>query len=119
MSHEPIRRRNPSGNGPLFGRSWVLADQKTRLLLDFPDHVSLGAVHVVNMSTQPLHRPDMTGPSSRLLTTEELAEYLQIPARTLEDWRHRNYGPRYARMGKRVRYRQSAVDAWLEEIEAA
>lgn len=108
-----------SGNGPLFGGPPVDSEQLARLLRGGPDHIPVGAVHVVGMSTQPLNRTETTGSRTRLLTTEELAEYLQIPARTLEDWRHRDYGPKYARMGKRVRYRQSAVDSWLEEIEAA
>ena len=119
MSARPTHLSRWSGNGPLFGDAEVDSEQPARVLRSDPEHIPIGAVHVVDMSTQPLNRIETTGSPTRLLTTEELAEYLQIPARTLEDWRHRDYGPKYARMGKRVRYRQSAVDAWLEEIEAA
>lgn len=119
MSARPTDRSRWSGNGPLFDAPRVSSEQLARVPRSDPDHIPLGAVHVVDMSTQPLNRTETTGSPTRLLTTEELAEYLQIPVRTIEDWRHRDYGPKYARMGKRVRYRQSAVDAWLEEIEAA
>lgn len=52
----------------------------------------------------------MTG----LLTIEELSQYLQVPVKTLYDWRHRGLGPRGLRVGRYVRYRQTDVDAWLE-----
>lgn len=57
---------------------------------------------------------------SRLMTTKELSAYLQIPERTLEDWctSRIGRGPRPIRLGKRVRYRLSTVDAWLESLEA-
>ncbi|MFK4790057.1 helix-turn-helix domain-containing protein [Microbacterium sp. ZW T5_56] len=56
-----------------------------------------------------------------LMTTEQLAEYLQIPVRTLEDWRspRRKTGPRWIRLGKRIQYRRATVDAWLESQETA
>jgi excisionase family DNA binding protein len=50
----------------------------------------------------------------RLLTIEELSDYLQVPVKTLYDWRHRRLGPQGLRVGRYVRYRQSDVDAWLE-----
>lgn len=52
--------------------------------------------------------------SGRLLTIEELSQYLQVPVKTLYDWRHRGLGPRGLRVGRYVRYRQADVDAWLE-----
>ncbi|PRB18900.1 DNA-binding protein [Microbacterium sp. MYb62] len=57
---------------------------------------------------------------SRLMPTKELAAYLQIPERTLEDWRTSRVqrGPRPIHLGKRVRYRLATVDAWLESLEA-
>ncbi|MBB4667427.1 excisionase family DNA binding protein [Microbacterium marinum] len=60
-----------------------------------------------------------TASSRRLLTQTELAEYLQVPVRTIEDWRTRDYGPKFLRVGRRVRYRESDVDAWLDAQEAA
>lgn len=40
-----------------------------------------------------------------------------MPARTLNDWRHRGLGPAYIRLGKRVRYRFTAIEAWLDAQE--
>ncbi|WP_141872071.1 helix-turn-helix transcriptional regulator [Microbacterium saperdae] len=58
-------------------------------------------------------------PLQQVLTQDQLAHTLQIPARTLEDWRTRSYGPPFIRVGKRVRYRASDVDAWLSSQVAA
>lgn len=93
-----------SDNGPLLGIQDPDSRVRVRVLRDGHDQSPFDAVHVVDMSTEPLNRSGSAAAPTRLLTTEELAEYLQIPARTLEDWRHRDYGPKFARMGKRVRY---------------
>ncbi|MGH9034275.1 MAG: helix-turn-helix transcriptional regulator [Acidimicrobiia bacterium] len=52
--------------------------------------------------------------NDRLLTLEQVAGYLQVPVKTLYDWRHRGLGPRGLRVGRYVRYRQADVDAWLD-----
>jgi excisionase family DNA binding protein len=49
-----------------------------------------------------------------LMTTEELAGYLQLPITSLYAWRSRREGPRAIRVGKHLRWRKSDVDAWLE-----
>jgi predicted DNA-binding transcriptional regulator AlpA len=61
-------------------------------------------------------RTSMAGPVGRLLTTEQLAEYLgDISTRTLEDWRRQGLGPDFITLSaKMVRYRPEAVDAWLD-----
>lgn len=53
----------------------------------------------------------------RLLTSEELANLLGIPVRTLRQWRYVGRGPRYLKFAATVRYRASDVEAWLEEHE--
>jgi excisionase family DNA binding protein len=50
-----------------------------------------------------------------LATSEEVAEYLAIPARTLDEWAHRGTGPAYRRVGKYRRYRWSDVDRWFDK----
>jgi excisionase family DNA binding protein len=50
----------------------------------------------------------------QLMTIEEVASYMQVPVKTLYDWRHRSIGPRGMRVGRYVRYRRDDVDAWLE-----
>ena len=52
-----------------------------------------------------------------LLTPEQVSEILTIPRATLYAWRTQNKGPAAAKIGKHLRYRKSAVDAWLESQE--
>ena len=49
----------------------------------------------------------------RLLTTQQMAEYLAIPVATLYAWRHAGKGPPGFRVGKHIRYRWSDVDEWV------
>ena len=58
----------------------------------------------------------MTAVADRLPlgTTEEVAEYLQVPAKTLIQWRYLRKGPKFHKIGRHVRYRWTDVDAWLE-----
>jgi excisionase family DNA binding protein len=51
----------------------------------------------------------------RLLTVEDLAAFLQVPTRTIYQWRHRNQGPRALKAGTLVRYTMKDVLDWLEE----
>lgn len=51
--------------------------------------------------------------SDRLLSPDELSEYLGIPVQTIYQWRHRGLGPRGHRIGRHVRYRWDDVQAWL------
>jgi predicted DNA-binding transcriptional regulator AlpA len=51
----------------------------------------------------------------RLLVASEVAARIRVPVATLRDWRYRNKGPRSARIGRRVMYRESDVTAWVEE----
>jgi excisionase family DNA binding protein len=50
----------------------------------------------------------------QLMTIDEVGAYMQVPVKTLYDWRHRGIGPPGMRVGRHVRYRRSDVDAWLE-----
>ncbi|HKZ29218.1 MAG TPA: helix-turn-helix domain-containing protein [Acidimicrobiia bacterium] len=50
----------------------------------------------------------------RLLTVEELAEYLGVPVATIYAWRYRHEGPPGFRVGKHLRYRSSDVDQWIQ-----
>ncbi|MEN8041342.1 MAG: helix-turn-helix domain-containing protein [Actinomycetota bacterium] len=51
----------------------------------------------------------------RLLTVEDLAEYLGVPVATLYAWRYRRQGPPGFRVGRHVRFRWSDVEAWIED----
>jgi excisionase family DNA binding protein len=50
----------------------------------------------------------------RLLTIQQLAEYLDVPTATLYAWRYRGVGPPGFRVGKHVRFRWADVERWIE-----
>lgn len=52
-----------------------------------------------------------------LLTVDELAEYLSVPKQSIYILRHRRKAPPAIKFGGMVRFRKSAVDAWLAERE--
>jgi excisionase family DNA binding protein len=54
-----------------------------------------------------------------LATTEEVAEFLQKPPRTLDQWAYLGKGPRFAKVGRQRRYRWSDVEKWLDEQSEA
>jgi len=51
----------------------------------------------------------------RLLTVQELADYLGVPVATLYQWRYQREGPPGFRVGRHVRYRWSDVEDWIEQ----
>lgn len=56
---------------------------------------------------------------SKLLTIEELSEYLKVPVSTLYRWRTQGYGPVGRRMGRHLRYREDDVRRWVDGLEQA
>lgn len=48
------------------------------------------------------------------LDTPQAAEYLGLQKSTLEAWRSRGGGPRFARLGRAIRYRKVDLDSWVE-----
>lgn len=53
-------------------------------------------------------------PPTTLLTTVEAAAYLKQKPSTMEQHRWQGTGPRFVKLGRSVRYRQSDLDAFLE-----
>ena len=51
---------------------------------------------------------------NELLSTKEAARYLRLSHRTLERYRVTGEGPRYLKVGRRVFYRRTDLDAWLD-----
>ncbi|MFI8974260.1 helix-turn-helix domain-containing protein [Nocardia asteroides] len=49
------------------------------------------------------------------LTTSDLAQRLQIPAKSLADWACYGTGPLYARLGRHRRYRLADIRAWEDQ----
>jgi hypothetical protein len=51
------------------------------------------------------------------LTQEEAAAELQVCARTLDRWRRLDEGPPITKLGRRVLYRRTSLQAWLRTRE--
>ena len=58
-------------------------------------------------------------PRDRLLTVQDLAAYLGVPATTLYQWRYRREGPRGVRVGRHIRYQWTDVAEWIENQKKA
>jgi len=50
----------------------------------------------------------------KLLTVEEIAEYLNLKPSTIYQWTHQGFIP-YIKLGSRVRFRTTQIEKWLEE----
>ncbi len=48
------------------------------------------------------------------LSPQQLADELGCAVATVYRWNHFGSGPPYARLGRRVRYRRSDIEEWLE-----
>lgn len=57
--------------------------------------------------------------NTRLMTMAEVAERLRRSENQLRWMRHNGTGPRSAKIAGRVMYRQSDVEAWIEDQFAA
>lgn len=51
---------------------------------------------------------------ARLLTPDEVSDYLGVPPGTLANWRYQGHGPAFVRLGRHVRYRARDVDDWID-----
>jgi excisionase family DNA binding protein len=51
----------------------------------------------------------------KLMSLADVSEMLGIPVHTLYRWRYKGDGPTGYRVGRHVRYRREAVEAWLEQ----
>ncbi len=52
-----------------------------------------------------------------LLTIDEAAAYLKVPAETLRKWRSQGHGPQAVKLGRHLRYRLDEIDRWIAEQE--
>ena len=53
----------------------------------------------------------------RLLTIDDLAEWLQVKPRTIYQWVHEGYIP-VIKLGALVRFDQASIIAWVKKREA-
>ena len=52
--------------------------------------------------------------ADRLLSVQDLADYLGVPVTTLYQWRYRREGPPGFRVGRHVRYRWQDIQDWIQ-----
>jgi excisionase family DNA binding protein len=50
-----------------------------------------------------------------MLSETEAAQILRISVRTLQSWRVKGNGPRFAHIGRAVRYPRSELERWIEQ----
>jgi predicted DNA-binding transcriptional regulator AlpA len=53
--------------------------------------------------------------SDLVLGLKATAERINVPEKTLRHWRSLGKGPRGVRIGRRVMFRVSDIDAWLDQ----
>jgi predicted DNA-binding transcriptional regulator AlpA len=58
--------------------------------------------------------PVKTETADPLLTVEESAGILRVSPHTLDKWRTYGGGPRYTRVGRRIRYRSSDIARFID-----
>lgn len=51
----------------------------------------------------------------RLLSVQDLADYLDVPVATIYTWRHHGDGPPGFRVGRHLRFRTSDVAHWITQ----
>lgn len=56
---------------------------------------------------------------NQLLTPQQVADFLQVSTGTLQNWRLKNHGPKFLKLGGQhrspVRYRLQDVEDWMFE----
>jgi excisionase family DNA binding protein len=54
-------------------------------------------------------------PLNRMLSVQDLADYLDVPVATIYAWRCRRQGPPGFRVGRHLRFRWSDVEQWISD----
>ena len=80
-----------------------------------PRTISARRAHLLPMETRHTH----TDAIGNVLSTSELAAYLQVSVQTLYDLRSQGRGPRGFRVGRELRFRLCEIESWLERMERA
>ncbi|MFI6047121.1 helix-turn-helix transcriptional regulator [Nocardia sp. NPDC051321] len=58
-------------------------------------------------------------PSDRLWTVEEASYFLNVPVKTLYQWKWLGEGPPVRKVGRHLRYNPARLRAWADMDEAA
>jgi hypothetical protein len=62
--------------------------------------------------------PGMNEDDVQIMTGPQVADLLQVPPRTLEEWRLTHTGPPWRRVGRHVRYVRGEVLGWFEKLDS-
>lgn len=73
------------------------------------------SAHLVDMNTLSNHLAAL----EPLLSTEELADYLGVPVKTIYEWRTGGHGPCAVRVGRHLKFAVSDVQAWVAQQREA
>lgn len=73
------------------------------------------ASEVENTVRHAMVKPTQPTPSREWMSLPEVSEEYGIAKQTLYYWRHQGSGPPSHKVGRRVKYRRSEVEAWMEE----
>ena len=105
-------RRSGLGATDCFPRlirsSQEISDSRVSVRLDF------GLVGHGTSHSPPPSSPAQPFP---LLTPDEVAAILGVPKATLYRWRYHREGPESIRIGRHLRYRASAIEAFIARRE--
>lgn len=73
----------------------------------------------MQMSRKTLGPAADQGNARQLLTTGEVALWLQVAPKTLRNWRSAGIGPEALKLHSSVRYDRAAVEAWIRQTSKA
>jgi excisionase family DNA binding protein len=59
----------------------------------------------------------MAAAANPWMTPEEVAKRFKVPLATVYAWRYKRIGPAAVKVGRHLRYRVEAVEAWEREQE--
>ncbi len=92
-----------------YGTKAEAVEAEARLIAD------LRPIH--NLYGQPGHKRviNKITPTGSMLSIEQVAEELGVSVATIYMWRHRGTAPKASKVGRHLRWRQTDVDAWLDE----
>jgi len=65
--------------------------------------------------TAGVARSPNAGPDDDWLFLDEVADWTRIPANTLKDYRRRGLGPHCTVIAKKLRYRRTDVERWMQD----
>ncbi len=70
-----------------------------------------------DLTNPPVQGPRVFDVRDDVVSVDEVARRLDVPKKTLYNWRYKGIGPRSHRIGKHLRYRWSDVLEWLDAHE--